>query len=114
MHGRTQILAALDGQRVREFSEALRDVVQKVSFATEFESAFGYEPGYAWWPATDTGVGGFCAGIPDLVDGVLRPAGVPVPAGPPAGTTPTGLLAPTVRQAQQSPPQGAARSHQLK
>jgi len=71
MHGRTRILATLDGQSVRDFSEALRNVDQQVSFATEFESAFGYEPGYAWWPATDTGADGFCADIPDLTGGAL-------------------------------------------
>lgn len=64
--GTVRILAALGGQRVRDVAAALRNVDPKVSFATEFESAFGYEPGYAWWPATDTGADGFCAEIPDL------------------------------------------------
>lgn len=69
--GGTRILAALDGQRVRDVSEALRRVDPKVNFATEFESAFGYEPGYAWWPATDTGADGFCADIADLTGSAL-------------------------------------------
>ncbi|WP_328693193.1 Cof-type HAD-IIB family hydrolase [Streptomyces sp. NBC_00335] len=69
--GRTLILAPLDGQRVRDFCEALRRVDPHVSFATEFESAFGYEPGYAWWPATDTGADGFCADITELTSSVL-------------------------------------------
>ncbi|MGW2959454.1 HAD hydrolase family protein [Streptomyces sp. NPDC001220] len=69
--GGMRIVAALDGQRVRDFSEALRRADPKVSFATEFESAFGYEPGYAWWPATDTGADGFCADIADLTGSTL-------------------------------------------
>lgn len=46
--------------------------------------------------------------------GLLRPAGVRVLAAPPAATAPTALPAPSVRQAQQSSLQAAARSHQLK
>ncbi|MFK4149686.1 HAD family hydrolase [Streptomyces sp. NPDC004065] len=69
--GRTRILAPLAGQRAREFSDALRTADPKVSFATEFESAFGYEPGYAWWPATDTGADGFCADLADLTGSTL-------------------------------------------
>lgn len=69
--GRTRIVASLDGQEVRDFSEALRKADPKVSFATEFESAFGYESGYRWWPATDTGSDSICADIPDLTSGTL-------------------------------------------
>ncbi|MFK0157304.1 HAD family hydrolase [Streptomyces sp. NPDC090493] len=69
--GGLRILATLDRERVRDFCRALRRADPMVSFATEFESAFGYEPGYAWWPATDTGADGFCADIPDLVGSAL-------------------------------------------
>ncbi|MEU0947483.1 HAD family hydrolase [Streptomyces canus] len=69
--GGTRILAALDGQKVRDFAAALRKADPEVSFATEFESAFGYEPGYAWWPATDTGADGFSADIPALTSNGL-------------------------------------------
>lgn len=44
----------------------------------------------------------------------LHLAGEPVPAAPPAGTASTTLPAPSARQAQQSSPQTAARSRQLK
>ncbi|MEU3297043.1 HAD family hydrolase [Streptomyces longwoodensis] len=64
--GQTRILAPLDGQTVRDFAAALRRADPEVNFATEFESAFGFEPGYAWWPATDTGADGFSAGIAHL------------------------------------------------
>ncbi|MFD3587354.1 HAD family hydrolase [Streptomyces sp. NPDC058683] len=69
--GRTRVLAPLEGHQVRDFSEALRKADPEVSFATEFESAFGYEPGYAWWPATDTGADAVCAEIPDLAGSAL-------------------------------------------
>ncbi len=69
--GRTRIVAPLDGQRVRDFSEALRKADPEVNFATEFESAFGYESGYSWWPATDTGSDAVCAEISDLADSIL-------------------------------------------
>jgi HAD superfamily hydrolase (TIGR01484 family) len=69
--GRTRVVAPLDGQQVRDFSEALRKADSKVSFATEFESAFGYESGYAWWPATDTGSDAVCAEISDLASSAL-------------------------------------------
>ncbi|MFF4307880.1 HAD family hydrolase [Streptomyces sp. NPDC001601] len=69
--GTTRILAPLNGQTVRDFSAALRKAVPEVHFATEFESAFGFEPGYAWWPATDTGADGFTAKIPHLTSNGL-------------------------------------------
>jgi HAD superfamily hydrolase (TIGR01484 family) len=69
--GRTRIVAPLGGQLVRDFSAALRKVDPKVNFATEFETAFGFEPGYAWWPATDTGADAFRAEISDLAGGTL-------------------------------------------
>jgi hydroxymethylpyrimidine pyrophosphatase-like HAD family hydrolase len=71
VEGGTRVLAPLDGRLVRDFAEALRAADPKVSFATEFESAFGYEPGYAWWPATDTGADAVCADISDLTGGSL-------------------------------------------
>jgi HAD superfamily hydrolase (TIGR01484 family) len=71
VNGTMRIVAALDGQRVRDFTEALRKADPKVNFAAEFESAFGYEPGYAWWPATDTGSDAFCAEVSDLATGDL-------------------------------------------
>jgi HAD superfamily hydrolase (TIGR01484 family) len=69
--GRTRIIAPLEGRQVREFSEALRRADSRVSFAAEFESAFGYESGYAWWPATDTGADAVCAEISDLAGSAL-------------------------------------------
>ncbi|MFJ8694684.1 HAD-IIB family hydrolase [Streptomyces roseolilacinus] len=69
--GKTRILAPLDGQTVRDFSAALRRADPEVNFATEFESAFGFEPGYSWWPATDTGADGFSAKIPHLISNDL-------------------------------------------
>ncbi|MHC3472657.1 HAD-IIB family hydrolase [Streptomyces sp. 7R007] len=71
VEGATRLLAPLDGRWVRDFAEALRAADPKVSFATEFETAFGFEPGYAWWPATDTGADSVCADISDLTGGSL-------------------------------------------
>jgi hydroxymethylpyrimidine pyrophosphatase-like HAD family hydrolase len=71
VNGRTRVLAPLDGQQVRYFSETLRRADPGVSFAAEFESAFGYERGYVWWPATDTGADAVCAGVADLTGGTL-------------------------------------------
>ncbi|MCI3273511.1 HAD family hydrolase [Streptomyces cylindrosporus] len=69
--GGTRLLAPLAGRWVREFAEALRAADPKVGFATEFEWAFGFEPGYAWWPATDTGADSVCADMPHLTGGSL-------------------------------------------
>lgn len=69
--GTMRIIAPLDGQQVRNFSEALRRADPKVNFAAEFESAFGYESGYAWWPATDTGADAVCAEISELASSAL-------------------------------------------
>ncbi|MFE0774882.1 HAD family hydrolase [Streptomyces sp. NPDC058861] len=67
--GRTRILAPLDGRRARAFADALREADPHVGFATEFETAFGFEPEYAWWPATDTGADATRAELPELTGG---------------------------------------------
>lgn len=64
--GRVQIIAPLDPGQGLEFATALRAADPTVAFATEFETTFGYEQGYAWWPATDTDPGAVCADIGDL------------------------------------------------
>ena len=64
--GRVEIIAALDQERGFEFATALRASDPTVAFATEFETTFGYEQGYAWWPATDTDPGAVCADVGEL------------------------------------------------
>jgi HAD superfamily hydrolase (TIGR01484 family) len=64
--GKLDVIAPLDRSRGLRFAEKLRAADPTVAFATEFDSTFGYEPDYAWWPATDTDPAALCGGIREL------------------------------------------------
>lgn len=66
--GRVEIIAPLETSQSLTFAKLLRQADPTVAFAVEFETTFGYEPGYAWWPATDTDPGAVRAGIESLLN----------------------------------------------
>jgi HAD superfamily hydrolase (TIGR01484 family) len=67
LDGKLDIIAPVDVNQGLAFAAMLREADPTVAFAAEFDTTFGYEPKYAYWPATDADPGATCAEVGELL-----------------------------------------------